>query len=91
MKFRLGQQFIAGIANFNSGCSFLKDELCEGRPKLIVVWKNIDAAWELILQDGHVTYHETKTFLALVVPAYIQFCMHIWSPKKFVCIGSDII
>lgn len=43
MKFPLGQQFIAGFANFNSGCSFLKDELCEGHPKSVVAWKNIDA------------------------------------------------
>ncbi|GBP82003.1 hypothetical protein EVAR_62880_1 [Eumeta japonica] len=43
----------------------LKDEFKEGRLKSIGVPLNIDAVWELIKQDRHVTYREIKSSLGI--------------------------
>lgn len=51
------------FTEFNRGRSSLNDEFREGRPKSVVVPKNIDAVRELILQDRHVTYREIAVSL----------------------------
>ena len=51
------------FTEFNRGRSSLNDEFREGRPKSVVVPKNIDAVRELILQDRHVTYREIEVTL----------------------------
>ena len=43
---------------FICGRRSLKDKVCEGPPKTVVVSENNDAVRELIMQDRHVTYHE---------------------------------
>ena len=43
------------FTEFNRGRSSLNDEFREGRPKSVIVPKNIDAVRELILHDRHVT------------------------------------
>ena len=45
---------------FNLGRSSLQDEFRDGRPKLIVVPKTIDAVRQLILHNHHVTYRELR-------------------------------
>ena len=56
------------------------DEFRDGLPKSVVVSKTIDTVRQLILQDRHVTFRD---IVAVVGPAYIQYCMNIWLPKKF--------
>ncbi|GBP16817.1 hypothetical protein EVAR_13202_1 [Eumeta japonica] len=55
------------FSEFNLGRSMIADKSKEGRPKSIVVSKNIDAVRELIMQDRHVTYCEIKTSLVIKV------------------------
>ncbi|GBP48437.1 hypothetical protein EVAR_32839_1 [Eumeta japonica] len=43
----------------------LTDKFKESRPKSVVVPQNIDAVRELIMQDHHVTYRETKAPLGI--------------------------
>ncbi|GBP18076.1 hypothetical protein EVAR_12854_1 [Eumeta japonica] len=40
-------------------------EFKEGRPESVAVSQNIDAVWELIMQDRHVTYREMKAPLGI--------------------------
>ena len=48
---------------FNCARRSLKYEVREGRPKTAVLWGNIDAVRELIMQDCHVTYREIDASL----------------------------
>lgn len=43
-------------AKFNRGHRSLKNEFCEGRPKLVVLLENIDAVRNIIRLDHHETY-----------------------------------
>ncbi|GBP20576.1 hypothetical protein EVAR_93690_1 [Eumeta japonica] len=45
----------------------LTDEFEEGCPKSVVVPQNIDAVWELIMQDRHISYREMKASLGAKV------------------------
>ena len=55
MKHHQGSVFIDGMVNST------EVEFREGRPKSVVVPETIDAVWQLILQDRHVTYREIET------------------------------
>ena len=45
---------------FKRGRSSLTDEVKEGRPKSVIVPKNIDAVRKLIEEDRHVTYRKSR-------------------------------
>lgn len=69
---------------FNRGRSSLQDEFREGRPKSVVVPKNIDAVRELILQDRHVTYREIETTLGISGTS-IHLILHEHLTVKKIC------
>lgn len=52
-------------SEFNRGRTSLQNELREGRPKSVVVPKNIDAVQKLIMLDRHVTYREIEASLGI--------------------------
>lgn len=48
------------FAEFCRGRASISDEFSEGRPKSVVVPKDIDAVRNMIEEDRHVTYHLTS-------------------------------
>lgn len=73
------------FAEFNRGRSSLNDEFREGRPKAVVVPKNIDAVSELVLQDRHVTYREIEVSLGISGTS-IHSILHEHLAVKKICL-----
>lgn len=69
---------------FNRGRCSLQDESREGRPKSVVVPKNIDAVLELIKQDRHVTYREIEASLDISMTS-INKILHEHLGVKKIC------
>lgn len=72
------------FGEFNRGRSSLTDELKEGRPKSVVVPKNIDAVRELIKQDRHMTYREIEASLFISMTS-IYAILHEHLAVKKIC------
>ena len=66
---------------FERGRRSLTDESREGRPKLAVLPKSIDAVCELIKQDRHVTYRKVEASLSISFIS-VHSILHEHSVKK---------
>lgn len=70
----------------------MSDEFREGRPKSLVDQENVDIVRELIIENSHTAFREITAYLVIRAgPAYIQYCMNILAPERFLRVGSPII
>lgn len=72
------------FAEFRRGRTSVSDEYREGRPKSVVVPKNIDAVRTMIKEDRHVTYREIEASLGMSKTA-IHSILHEHLAVRKIC------
>ena len=71
------------FAEFRRGRASVSDESREGRPKSVVIPKNIDAVRNMIEEGRHVTYREIKASFCISQTALHSILHEHLAVKKF--------